>query len=75
MRIRLRIDHAKPMSSGMSNLFQNPNKHAITRYEIRTRSESPKIPQVLRLALNCGIGSSSLNADVNAFDRLQIVRD
>jgi hypothetical protein len=25
--------------------------------------------------LNCGIGSSSLNAEVNDFDRLQIVRD
>ena len=27
------------------------------------------------VALNCGIGSSSLKADVKAFDRLQIVRD
>jgi hypothetical protein len=27
------------------------------------------------VALNCGMGSSSLNADVNAFDRLQIVRE
>src|SRR6202008_3416839 len=26
------------------------------------------------VALNCGMGSSSLNAEVNAFDRLQIVR-
>ncbi len=26
------------------------------------------------VALNCGIGSSSLNADVNAFERLQMVR-
>jgi hypothetical protein len=26
------------------------------------------------VALNCGMGSSSLNADVNALDRLQIVR-
>lgn len=26
------------------------------------------------VALNCGIGSSSLNAEVNAFDRLHIVR-
>src|SRR6266851_1176099 len=26
------------------------------------------------VALNCGIGSSSLNADVNALERLQIVR-
>jgi hypothetical protein len=25
--------------------------------------------------LNCGIGSSSLKAEVKAFDRLQIVRD
>jgi hypothetical protein len=28
----------------------------------------------LAVALNCGIGSSSLNADVKAFERLQIVR-
>lgn len=26
------------------------------------------------VALNCGMGSSSLNADVNALERLQIVR-
>src|SRR5258707_8816540 len=26
------------------------------------------------VALNCGIGSSPLNAEVNAFERLQIVR-
>jgi hypothetical protein len=29
----------------------------------------------LAVALTCGIGSSSLNAEVNAFERLQIVRD
>jgi hypothetical protein len=28
----------------------------------------------LAVALNCGMGSSSLNADVKAFERLQIVR-
>jgi hypothetical protein len=28
----------------------------------------------LAVALNCGTGSSSLNADVNALERLQIVR-
>ena len=28
----------------------------------------------LAVAFNCGIGSSSLSADVNAFERLQIVR-
>src|SRR5258708_7759394 len=28
----------------------------------------------LAVALNCGMGSSSLNAEVNAFERLQIVR-
>ena len=28
----------------------------------------------LAVALNCGIGSSSLNAEVNAFERLHIVR-
>ena len=31
-------------------------------------------PASFAVALNCGIGSSSLNAEVNAFDRLQIVR-
>jgi hypothetical protein len=30
-------------------------------------------PASFAVALNCGIGSSSLNAEVNAFDRLQIV--
>jgi hypothetical protein len=29
----------------------------------------------LAVALNCGIGSSSLNAEVKALERLQIVRD
>ena len=29
----------------------------------------------LAVALNWGMGSSSLNAEVNAFDRLQIVRE
>jgi len=28
----------------------------------------------LAVALNCGMGSSSLNAEVNALERLQIVR-
>ena len=28
----------------------------------------------MAVALNCGMGSSSLNAEVNAFERLQIVR-
>ena len=31
-------------------------------------------PLSLAVALNCGIGSNSLNADVNALDRLQSVR-
>lgn len=31
-------------------------------------------PLSLAVALNCGIGSSSLNADVNALDRLHSVR-
>jgi hypothetical protein len=37
----------------------------------RTSKNSPSFAA----ALNWGIGSSSLKADVNAFDRLQIVRD
>jgi hypothetical protein len=28
----------------------------------------------LAVTLNCGMGSNSFNAEVNAFDRLQIVR-
>jgi hypothetical protein len=32
-------------------------------------------PTSLAVALNCGIRSISLKADVRAFDRLQIVRD
>src|SRR5436305_8932434 len=31
-------------------------------------------PLSFAVALNCGIGSNSLNADVNALDRLQSVR-
>src|SRR5260370_27143597 len=34
---------------------------------------SRKLPS-FAVARNCGIGSSSLNADVNAFDRLHMVR-
>ena len=37
--------------------------------ELRSRN-SPS----LAVALNCGMGSSSLNAEVNAFERLQTVR-
>jgi hypothetical protein len=33
-----------------------------------------KKPASLAVALKCGIGSSSLNAEVKAFDRLHIVR-
>jgi hypothetical protein len=32
-------------------------------------------PPSLTVALNCGIGSSSLKADVKVFDRLHMVRD
>src|SRR5215831_16816609 len=39
--------------------------------ENRDSRNSPNFP----VALNCGMGSSSLNAEVNAFDKLQIVRD
>jgi hypothetical protein len=39
--------------------------------EKRASRNSPS----LAVVLNCGIGSSSLNADANALDRLQIVRD
>jgi hypothetical protein len=36
----------------------------------RSRMDSPN----LAVALNCGMGSSSLNDDVNALETLQIVR-
>ena len=39
-------------------------------WENRASRNSPNFS----VALNCGIGSSSLNAEVNAFDKLQIVR-
>src|SRR5260370_13710604 len=39
-------------------------------WENRASRNSPS----LAVALNCGMGSSSLNAEVNAFERLQIVR-
>jgi len=38
--------------------------------ENRASRNSPS----LAVALNCGMGSSSLNADVNGLERLQIVR-
>jgi len=38
--------------------------------ENRVSKNSPSFA----VALNCGMGSNSLNAEVNAFDRLQIVR-
>jgi len=34
-----------------------------------------KPAQLFAVARNCGMGSSSLNADVNAFDKLHIVLD
>jgi hypothetical protein len=38
-----------------------------------TEAESRNSPS-FAVALNCGIDSSFLNAEVNAFERLQIVR-
>ena len=40
----------------------------LERLENRASRNSPSFA----VALNCGIGSSSLNAEVNAFERLQI---
>lgn len=49
--------------------------------QLRTRPEPPlgqndceNLVSSFAVALNCRIGPSSLNAEVNAFDRLQIVR-
>ena len=39
------------------------------------RTGLPRNSPSLAVALNCGMGSTSLNAEVNAFERLQIVRD
>src|SRR5216683_3329779 len=48
------------------------------RYRLRGQNDCEKRASrnspSLAVALNCGMGSSSLNADVNAFERLQIVR-
>src|SRR5262249_28034383 len=45
--------------------------HRATSYEVRTDC---KKPASFAVTLYCGIGSRSLNALVNAFDRLHIVR-
>jgi len=57
----------------------DPEAFSITRLEgsrwrLRRTRASRNSPS-LAVALNWGIGSSSLKADVKAFDRLQIVRD
>ena len=39
------------------------------------RTGLPGISPSLAVALNCGMGSSSLNAEVKVLERLQIVRD
>jgi hypothetical protein len=48
------------------------------RYRLRGQNDCEKRASrnspSFAAALNCGIGSSSLNADVNAFERLQMVR-
>src|SRR5229473_1851262 len=48
------------------------------RYRLRGQNDCEKRASrnspSLAVALNCGMGSSSLNAEVNAFERLQIVR-
>src|SRR5579864_8493920 len=43
----------------------------LERFENLASKNSPSFA----VALNCGMGSTSLNADVNALERLQIVRD
>jgi hypothetical protein len=49
----------------------------LTRPRLKTteRTGFPRNSPNLAVALNCGMGSSSLNAEVNALERLQIVRD
>src|SRR6266849_4507708 len=48
------------------------------RYRLRGQNDCEKRASrnspSMAVALNCGMGSSSLNAEVNAFERLQIVR-
>jgi hypothetical protein len=60
--------NARPAHYGMPHPDASP--------DLKTHSPgalSKNFPS-FAVARNCGIGSSSLNADVNAFDRLHIVR-
>src|SRR5579863_4806832 len=48
--------------------------HDPTRWKPSRRHERSRNPASLAVALNCGFGSSSLNAEVNALLNLHIVR-
>jgi len=65
----------KPRSSARCSLVKRGGS-ADTARQARTivRTGPPGIHPGFAVALNCGTGSSSLNAEVNAFERLQIVR-
>jgi hypothetical protein len=47
-------------------------KNRVTREDFQSSASSEM--HDLAVTLNCGMGSSSLNAEVNALERLQLVR-
>jgi len=75
-----------PFSIGLPFVIAATQKSAPQQYAIEYRRADisalelspPAIcsmnPPSRAVALNCGMGSSSWNADVNAFDRLHMVR-
>jgi hypothetical protein len=58
-----------PTHPPVARAQQHPSQRRTT-----VRNRASRNSPSLAVALNCGMGSSSLNADVNGFERLQIVR-
>jgi len=72
---RAGLDTPVPEHRCQSHLCtQRPIAKVSTFYLSGHLSGLCKKPASLAVALKCGIGSSSLNAEVKAFDRLHIVR-
>src|ERR1700731_2308855 len=61
------------LKCGGGGLGQPAATAAAVLQNFRASRSSRNAPS-FAVALNCGIGSSSLNADVNALDRLHMVR-
>jgi hypothetical protein len=70
--------HPKPVSGVRGPKHRFWAEWGMDRPEACLTEQTGQIPDTAKtsfaVALNCGIGSSSLNAEVNALDRLQIVR-